>query len=48
MEVGKEYEAHIVDGNNSNDQRGLYLVFIPELNHNNQDKVKPFLYWAST
>jgi hypothetical protein len=42
MEVGKEYEAHIVDGNNSNDQRGLYLVFIPELNHNNQDKVKPF------
>ena len=44
MEVGKEYEGHIVNGNNSNDQRGLYLVFIPELDHNTNGKITPF--WA--
>ena len=44
MEVGKEYEGHIVNGNDSSDQRGLYLVFIPELDHNVNGKISPF--WA--
>lgn len=44
MEVGKEYEGHIVNGNDSSNQRGLYLVFIPELDYNTNGSISPF--WA--
>ena len=44
MQSGIEYEGFIVRGNDSNEQSGLYLVFIPELNHNLNGTIKPF--WA--
>jgi len=45
MKPNLDYDGVIVQGNNVNDPQGKYLVFIPELNTNQQHQIKPF--WAT-